>query len=101
MPKVLNKYTDEIPKGSIYIGRGSTWGNPLKIGENGTREEVIAQHEKWLANQPWLLARLPELHGKDLICFCSPRICHGDLLLKLANLNEEELNSWIEITKHK
>ena len=25
----------------VYIGRPSKWSNPFKIGEDGTREEVI------------------------------------------------------------
>lgn len=27
-----------------------------------------------------------ELVGKDLICFCAPKGCHGDVLLKVANV---------------
>jgi hypothetical protein len=26
-----------------------------------------------------------ELRGKDLVCFCKPKACHGDILLKIAN----------------
>ena len=36
-------------------------------------------------NQPALLARLPELKGKRLICWCAPLRCHGDVLHRLAN----------------
>jgi hypothetical protein len=33
-----------------------------------------------------LLARLPELRGKDLACWCKPgEPCHADVLLELAN----------------
>jgi hypothetical protein len=28
---------------------------------------------------------LPELRGLDLICWCAPLPCHGDVLLRLAN----------------
>ena len=31
------------------------------------------------------MAALPELRGKDLLCWCAPEACHGDLLLKQAN----------------
>lgn len=30
----------------IYIGRGSVWGNPFKIGIHGNREKVIALYHK-------------------------------------------------------
>ena len=29
------------PKGCLYVGRGSNWGNPYRIGYDGTRAEVI------------------------------------------------------------
>ncbi|WP_245303774.1 DUF4326 domain-containing protein [Pseudorhodoplanes sinuspersici] len=32
-----------------------------------------------------LVSQLHELEGKDLVCWCSPEACHGDVLLKLAN----------------
>ena len=32
-----------------------------------------------------LMAALPELRGKDLLCWCAPEAYHGDLLLRLAN----------------
>jgi hypothetical protein len=38
-----------------------------------------------LGNHPDLLARLPELRGKVLGCWCHPEQCHGDTLAELAN----------------
>lgn len=69
----------------VYIGRPSKWGNPFIIGRDGTREEVIAKYEVWLKNNAELMAALPELKGKTLGCWCAPRACHGDVLLRLAN----------------
>ena len=45
----------------------------------------IAVTPRWLAQQPQLLRALDELRGRDLVCFCAPCPCHGDLLLRLAN----------------
>ena len=84
-PRVLNKQSHGIPQGAIYIGRGSPWGNRFVIGRDGTRDEVCDKYEAWLATQPGLLARLPSLQGRDLVCFCVPRRCHGDTLRRLAN----------------
>ena len=69
----------------VYIGRPSKWGNPFEIGHDGTREQVIAKYEQWLAQQPHLLAALGELRGKVLGCWCAPLACHGNVLARLAN----------------
>jgi hypothetical protein len=65
--------------------KGSKWGNRFVIGKDGTRAEVIAKYEAWIHNQPELMAQLGELRGKDLVCWCAPAACHGDVLLLLAN----------------
>ena len=79
-------------KFDVYIGRPSPWGNPyshlpgtLARYKVGSRQEAIECYEKWLNNQPELMARLPELQGKVLGCWCHPKACHGDILLRLAN----------------
>lgn len=69
----------------VYVGRPSIWGNPFVVGRDGTRTEVIAKYETWLANQSELLAALPSLRGKTLGCWCAPKPCHGDVLLRLTD----------------
>jgi len=83
MPAVLNKRY-EMPKGAIYIGRPSKWGNPYIIGKDGTRDEVIAKYKLHLL-MSGLVNEVEELKGKDLVCWCAPEACHGDILLELAN----------------
>lgn len=84
--RVFNKYHKDAPLDSIYIGRGSPWGNPFSIGKDGTREEVVEKFEKYLSSNSNLLARVrSELRGKNLVCFCYPKACHGDILHKVAN----------------
>lgn len=88
MPKVLNKRTDIIPPGAVYVGRPSNWGNPFLIGKDGNREEVIAKFRTWILNDFYgrtLFNHLEELRGKDLVCWCAPLPCHADVLLELAN----------------
>jgi Domain of unknown function (DUF4326) len=77
---ILNKYKDEIPKDAVYIGRGSIWGNPFIIGKDGTRQEVVEKYAIWICDNPELLNKLTSLKGKDLVCFCRPLTCHGDIL---------------------
>lgn len=79
--KILNKYTDKLTENSVYIGRGTKWGNPFRIGIDGTRTEVIEKYRIYLLNNPQLIKEAKEeLSGKDLICFCSPKQCHGEVL---------------------
>ena len=77
----------------VYIGRPSKWGNPFEIGRDGTREQVIRKYEFWIQSQPDLLSSLSELKGKILGCWCSPKACHGEVLMRLAierNFPEDE-----------
>lgn len=81
---VLNRRSRNSQSG-VYIGRGSKWGNPFVIGMDGTRDDVCDKYEAWLLGQPQLLESLHELRGRNLVCYCAPKRCHGDLLLRLAN----------------
>ncbi|OAH45442.1 hypothetical protein AX777_17705 [Sphingobium yanoikuyae] len=94
MCKVLNKKIAGVPAGAIYIGRGSKWGNPFVIGHDGDRATVIAKYERYLRQRPDLLRDLDELRGRDLVCFCAPLACHGDLLRRLANASRAERIAW-------
>jgi hypothetical protein len=82
-PKVLNKTFCSVAKDDVYIGRGSIWGNPYIIGVHGTRDEVLVKYEARIRNSPRHLNKLSELIGKNLVCYCAPLPCHGDVLLKL------------------
>ncbi|MGK2853795.1 MAG: DUF4326 domain-containing protein [Microbacteriaceae bacterium] len=69
-----------------YIGRGSLFGNPYRIGEHGTRAEVIAKYrvdfEDRLSNEPGFGAAVEALRGKALGCYCKPQACHGDVIVE-------------------
>ena len=79
--KVWNKRDKNCPPDAVYIGRPSKWGNPYKIGRDGTREEVIEKYREYIQGKD-----LSELRGKDIVCWCAPKACHGDVLLELANV---------------
>jgi len=84
---VVNKKTLPFrnPGHLVYIGRPSKWGNPFILGIHGNRETVVDKYREWIATQTDLLAQLPELKGKTLVCFCKPLACHGDVLVELVN----------------
>lgn len=74
----------------VYIGRGSAWGNPFVIGKHGDRAEVIEKYRiyasKRISQEPnWLTP----LKGKDLVCYCAPLACHGDILMKMIEGEQE------------
>lgn len=86
MPKVYNQSDLNIPKNAVYIGRGSPYGNPVVIGKDGTRTEVIEMYRKWVYSNPEMIKKIrSELSGKDLVCYCAPKACHGDVILEIAN----------------
>ncbi|HEY0719688.1 MAG TPA: DUF4326 domain-containing protein [Gammaproteobacteria bacterium] len=72
-----------------YIGRGSYWGNPYSMYEDGDdREEVIRKYkydfdyEKFPNKEK---SEVYKLAGKRLGCFCKPKACHGDVLADFLN----------------
>jgi len=80
----------------VYVGdnenhtgyKRSDWYNSFKMGKDKSeakRNAVCESYKNQLINTPELLARLPELKGKVLGCWCSPLRCHGHYLAGLAN----------------
>ena len=95
MPEVLNKkHLNSIPEDAVYVGRPTKWGNPFLLNDPllppgltrlERRQMVVDEYRKWIQTQPELINALPELRGKDLVCWCAPLPCHADVLLELAN----------------
>lgn len=67
----------------ILIARPSPFGNPFPVERGCSREQAIAKYRVYIRRRPDLLARLPELVGKRLGCYCAPLPCHGDALIEL------------------
>jgi hypothetical protein len=86
------------------VDRTSRWGNPFKIGVDGTREEIIQKYRAWfltgtesrkvgryMVDPQNLRERIRELRGFNLAC-CPPELpCHADFLLEQANQPESRL----------
>jgi hypothetical protein len=106
-PKVVSIESGEPY--DIYVGRGKRgtrltkskkWHNPFIEDKDGTREEVIEMFGRYLKGPVenyegkvfdgrHLMADLHELEGKTLACHCAPKPCHADVLLRLANANND------------
>lgn len=82
-----------MPENTIYVGRGTKWGNPFK---EQSRPVNAAKFRSWLKGEVYpqmnswqritILKSLADLRGKNLACWCPLDCdCHADTLLELAN----------------
>lgn len=115
MPKRIQRKRTKgwkMPKGAVYVGRPSCWGNPYKVVREGNVYRIKDANGAYCGLQEfdgctydprlaesaavglfWQYIRfsedapdVKELRGKDLACWCSlDRPCHADVLLRLAN----------------
>lgn len=86
----------------VYIGRGhdpetkqpGEWGNPFSHMPGtsaqyrvNSRAEAILAYERYLrerlAAESQLKKKLHQLKGKTLGCWCAPKACHGEVLVKI------------------
>lgn len=92
MPKIytLKENKRKIPTDAVYVGSGSKWSLPFKVGRDGTHAEVVEKYRDYLEDQ---LAEdsgwCEELRGKDLVCSLRGDIACAEVLLEYANFQEE------------
>lgn len=89
-PKVYSKRKGAVtpPFDAIYVGRPTIYGNPFVVGRDGTQEECAALYKEWIGHDDQKDLRLDiehNLKGKDLVCWCAPRVCHADVILEICN----------------
>lgn len=89
MTTVVNKYKVNMTDSDIvYIGRGSVWGNDeaMKNKSGEERLRVVNCYRKQLQSnlKTGVITKemLLELEGKRLACYCAPKLCHGDVLVR-------------------
>ena len=95
--KVVNLYKDKY---DIYIGRAGKgregyFGNPIAkvvcpkckiIHKNKDSLPCFEEYLYWKLNSDSeFKSRFLELEGKTLGCFCKPKDCHGDVIIKVLN----------------
>jgi hypothetical protein len=98
------------PKGAVYVGRPTLWGNPFERREKIGHKRSVILYDAWLrgiaspyvlsragfseaeikALRRWrdqLIASLHRLRGRNLQCWCplTSAWCHANILLRLAN----------------
>jgi len=116
MPKLIKRSRAKgwrKPEGEfVNASRPGPWGNPFRVGDSNVPDKAkatrlfelllgpLATVPGWMRARPelmfdraFMLAHLPELRGKDLMCWCAdwtfgegPRPdCHAAVLLEEAN----------------
>ncbi len=109
MLKVVNGKTVGFDKG-LYIGRAnkrygmadSLLRNPFAIGPDGTRNEVIALFREYLwecINKKNVvydaLVKLAGVeHDLNLVCYCKPHACHGDVIIQAVQYLKNHKFLW-------
>lgn len=88
-PVVVNRHHyrgKEIPRPWRYIGRGSPLGNPFAVAEHGA-SAALEKYRRWLWEQmqdpgSGVSRALRSIRpGERLVCSCTPRPCHGDVIV--------------------
>jgi uncharacterized protein DUF4326 len=84
MARVIHVADRKQTKDEVYIGRGSVFGNPFRIGRDGDRADVVHKFQvsfrARLAEDPEFWYAVQGLRGKTLMCYCKPQLCHGDVI---------------------
>jgi len=92
-----------MPENTVYVGRGSRWGNPYVVGKDGTAKECVEKFADYLMpyrhqgetstlhhfylSEANMADIEQSLRGKNLACWCAiGQPCHADVLLELANV---------------
>jgi len=81
----------EIPLSRQTVVTGK-WGNPIVLRFEKHRQQIYDAYEIWLHKQPasFLREMDRQLWGKILVCFCKPKLCHGDAIVAYVDRNESE-----------
>lgn len=93
MITVVNKYKHTPTPNDIYIGRGSAFGNPYVIGSEYTRDKAVDAYCTYLnakrkynaqfRHELQKIADKAKISDINLVCYCKPQRCHGDILKEL------------------
>lgn len=100
-PGTITVVTNFTPKAAgavrIPIGRPSIFGNPFVLRNEEQRKSVIVRYRTYLTTKYKEDERfrhaLEDLANKvlagqnlELVCYCAPRPCHGDIIKRAVEL---------------
>ncbi len=77
-----------VVNNTVLVDRRTKWGNPWRVGHDGSRAEVIARYRADLWQRiragEVALEELAALDGCWLACWCDPEPCHAHVLARAA-----------------
>jgi len=77
-----------MPAGAVSVTRPGPWGNYAGATADDYRRWFAEMSN---ADRALFFDKLRDLRGKDLACWCRlDQPCHADVLLELANNQEED-----------
>ena len=100
---VVNRHKHKTTPQDVYIGRGSVLGNPFtSIKDRDTKAEVICDNRqesverykkhlddavgeklKPITDELNRIYKLAKTGNVNLVCYCAPKLCHGDVIKEL------------------
>ena len=89
-PKLREEFEyAHVVNNTVLVDRRTRWGNPFRIGPDGSREEVIARYraDLWrrIRSREIAIEELADLASCWLACWCYPENnCHGEVLARAA-----------------
>jgi len=97
--QALSQETNGLP--AVNVARPGFWGNPFVVNSKAVSgkhvfgatyqavpspAEAVARFREWLPRSADRMARIEQLRGRNLACWCRPgEPCHADILLEIAN----------------
>jgi len=98
--KVINKgYSSRTAiRLAVSIMRPTKWGNPYPMLKEKNRDRVCEQYNSYIATR-LIKGEITdddfhEFDGKNLLCVCKPKRCHGDTLVMLYYMTHEQRLDW-------
>lgn len=86
--KIINLRNPISVSPYVRVDRGTEWGNPF-IMRSQSEQERARVCDLYEAYAIWRLTVEPKwlepLRGHHLACWCSPRRCHAETLMRFAN----------------
>lgn len=90
-PKDWEKLNEYVYIGRAGKGLSGYFGNPFR---DGTRAEIVKYFreyfERQLLTNEVFAAKVLDLQGKTLVCFCKPLLCHGDVIVEYLDGKTEQ-----------
>ena len=87
----MRNHENECPAGAIRVDRGTGWGNPNRMENDGMTERLRVIHEyeitlrNLLTEHAETIASIIALAGHTIACWCTPQPCHANIIAYYGN----------------